>query len=62
MTRVANVGPTSIINERNLGQGSQPLMFSMGQFQSLRPGLWTQPLTPWQLQCIQELSSYRLQR
>lgn len=31
-------------------------------FQSLRPGLWTQPLTPWQLQCIQELSSYRLQR
>lgn len=31
-------------------------------FQSLRPGLWTQPLTPWQLQCIQELGSYRLQR
>ncbi|XP_066900192.1 MTRF1L release factor glutamine methyltransferase isoform X7 [Kogia breviceps] len=31
-------------------------------FQSLRPGLWTQPLTPWQLQCVQELSSYRLQR
>nr|XP_019579316.1 PREDICTED: hemK methyltransferase family member 1 isoform X4 [Rhinolophus sinicus]XP_019579318.1 PREDICTED: hemK methyltransferase family member 1 isoform X4 [Rhinolophus sinicus] len=31
-------------------------------FQSLRPVLWTQPLTPWQLQCIQELSSCRLQR
>ncbi|XP_049571369.1 MTRF1L release factor glutamine methyltransferase isoform X10 [Orcinus orca] len=31
-------------------------------FQSLRPGLWTQPLTPWQLQYVQELSSYRLQR
>ncbi|XP_072577038.1 MTRF1L release factor glutamine methyltransferase isoform X3 [Vulpes vulpes] len=31
-------------------------------FQSLRPELWTQPLTPWQLQCIQELSSRRLQR
>ncbi|XP_061253481.1 MTRF1L release factor glutamine methyltransferase isoform X4 [Bos javanicus] len=31
-------------------------------FQSLRPALRTQPLTPWQLQCIQELSSYRLQR
>ncbi|XP_072797439.1 MTRF1L release factor glutamine methyltransferase isoform X2 [Vicugna pacos] len=31
-------------------------------FQSLRPELWTQPLTPWQLQYIQELSSYRLQR
>lgn len=62
MTRVASVGPTGIINERNLGQGSQPLMISVGQFQSLRPGIWTQPLTPWQLQCIQELGSYRLQR
>uniref|UniRef100_A0A8C4LYW1 peptide chain release factor N(5)-glutamine methyltransferase n=1 Tax=Equus asinus asinus TaxID=83772 RepID=A0A8C4LYW1_EQUAS len=31
-------------------------------FQSLRPVLWTQPLTPWQLQCIEELSSRRLQR
>ncbi|XP_023389105.1 hemK methyltransferase family member 1 isoform X3 [Pteropus vampyrus] len=31
-------------------------------FQSLKPVLWTQPLTPWQLQCIQELSSHRLQR
>ncbi|XP_036733475.2 MTRF1L release factor glutamine methyltransferase isoform X1 [Manis pentadactyla] len=31
-------------------------------FQSLRPVLWTQPLTAWQLQCIQELSSRRLQR
>lgn len=31
-------------------------------FQSLRPALWTQPLTPRQLQCIQELSSRRLQR
>lgn len=31
-------------------------------FQSLRPVLWTQPLTPWQLQYIQELSSCRLQR
>nr|XP_023476133.1 hemK methyltransferase family member 1 isoform X2 [Equus caballus] len=31
-------------------------------FQSLRPALWTQPLTPWQLQCIEELSSCRLQR
>ncbi|XP_057562443.1 MTRF1L release factor glutamine methyltransferase isoform X1 [Hippopotamus amphibius kiboko] len=31
-------------------------------FQSLRPELWTQPLTPSQLQYIQELSSYRLQR
>ena len=62
MTRVASVGSTSIISERNLGQGSQLLMFSMGQFQSLRPALRTQPLTPWQLQCIQELSSYRLQR
>ncbi|XP_030888259.1 MTRF1L release factor glutamine methyltransferase isoform X1 [Leptonychotes weddellii] len=31
-------------------------------FQSLRPVLWTQPLTSWQLQCIQELSSRRLQR
>ncbi|XP_008574948.1 PREDICTED: hemK methyltransferase family member 1 [Galeopterus variegatus] len=31
-------------------------------FQSLKPVLWTQPLTPQQLQCIQELSSCRLQR
>ncbi|XP_066100679.1 MTRF1L release factor glutamine methyltransferase isoform X1 [Saccopteryx bilineata] len=31
-------------------------------FQSLRPVLRTQPLTPWQLQCIQDLSSLRLQR
>lgn len=31
-------------------------------FQSLKPALWTQPLTPQQLQCIQELSSRRLQR
>ncbi|XP_031519182.1 MTRF1L release factor glutamine methyltransferase isoform X3 [Papio anubis] len=31
-------------------------------FQSLRPALWTQPLTSQQLQCIQELSSRRLQR
>lgn len=31
-------------------------------FQSLRPVLRTQPLTPWQLQRIQELSSCRLQR
>lgn len=31
-------------------------------FQSLRPVLRMQPLTPWQLQCIQELSSCRLQR
>ncbi|XP_011224895.1 MTRF1L release factor glutamine methyltransferase isoform X2 [Ailuropoda melanoleuca] len=31
-------------------------------FQSLRPVLWTQPLTPRQLQCVQELSSRRLQR
>ncbi|XP_073086728.1 MTRF1L release factor glutamine methyltransferase isoform X1 [Manis javanica] len=45
-----------------LSQASQPLMFSVGQFQSLRPVLWTQPLTAWQLQCIQELSSRRLQR
>ncbi|XP_034812434.1 MTRF1L release factor glutamine methyltransferase isoform X1 [Pan paniscus] len=32
------------------------------RFQSLRPALWTQPLTSQQLQCIQELSSRRLQR
>ncbi|XP_062056958.1 MTRF1L release factor glutamine methyltransferase isoform X6 [Lepus europaeus] len=31
-------------------------------FQSLKPVLWTQPLTPWQLQRIQELCSHRLQR
>ncbi|EAW65125.1 HemK methyltransferase family member 1 [Homo sapiens] len=31
-------------------------------FQSLRPALWTQPLTSQQLQCIRELSSRRLQR
>uniref|UniRef100_A0A8C7A1I1 peptide chain release factor N(5)-glutamine methyltransferase n=1 Tax=Neovison vison TaxID=452646 RepID=A0A8C7A1I1_NEOVI len=31
-------------------------------FQSLRPVLGTQPLTPRQLQCVQELSSLRLQR
>ncbi|XP_036189347.1 MTRF1L release factor glutamine methyltransferase isoform X2 [Myotis myotis] len=31
-------------------------------FQSLRPGLRSKPLTPWQLQCVQELSSRRLQR
>lgn len=31
-------------------------------FQSLRPVLCTQPLTPRQLQCVQELSSLRLQR
>ncbi|ELK25055.1 HemK methyltransferase family member 1 [Myotis davidii] len=31
-------------------------------FQSLRPGLLSKPLTPWQLQCVQELSSRRLQR
>ncbi|XP_078207123.1 MTRF1L release factor glutamine methyltransferase isoform X7 [Callithrix jacchus] len=31
-------------------------------FQSLRPALRTQPLTSQQLQCIQELSSRRLQR
>ncbi|XP_020029981.1 MTRF1L release factor glutamine methyltransferase isoform X2 [Castor canadensis] len=31
-------------------------------FQSLKPVLWTQPLTPQQLQCIQELCSRRLQR
>lgn len=52
---MASVGPTGIINERNLGQGSQPLMISVGSVSELRPGLWTQPLTPWQLQCIQEL-------
>lgn len=31
-------------------------------FQSLRPVLWTKPLTPQQLECIQELCSHRLQR
>lgn len=31
-------------------------------FQSLKPVIWTQPLTPWQLQRIQELCSHRLQR
>ncbi|XP_006873707.1 PREDICTED: hemK methyltransferase family member 1 [Chrysochloris asiatica] len=31
-------------------------------FQSLRPALWTQSLTPQQLQCVQEMSSHRLQR
>lgn len=31
-------------------------------FQSLRPELRSKPLTPWQLQCVQELSSRRLQR
>ncbi|XP_058415423.1 MTRF1L release factor glutamine methyltransferase isoform X2 [Diceros bicornis minor] len=31
-------------------------------FQSLRPVLWTQPLTPWQLQHVKELSSRRLRR
>ncbi|XP_039084307.1 MTRF1L release factor glutamine methyltransferase isoform X2 [Hyaena hyaena] len=31
-------------------------------FQSLRPVLRTQPLTPWQLQHVQKLSSCRLQR
>ncbi|XP_044906556.1 MTRF1L release factor glutamine methyltransferase isoform X3 [Felis catus] len=31
-------------------------------FQSLRPVLRTQPLSPWQLQHVQKLSSYRLQR
>ncbi|XP_021093753.1 hemK methyltransferase family member 1 isoform X2 [Heterocephalus glaber] len=31
-------------------------------FQSLQPVLWTQPLTPQQLLCIQELCSRRLQR
>ncbi|XP_060060578.1 MTRF1L release factor glutamine methyltransferase isoform X4 [Erinaceus europaeus] len=31
-------------------------------FQSLKPVLWTQPLTSWQLQYIQELSSRRLRR
>ncbi|XP_050996447.1 MTRF1L release factor glutamine methyltransferase isoform X2 [Acomys russatus] len=31
-------------------------------FQSLRPELWTKPLTPQQLECIQELCSHRLQR
>lgn len=31
-------------------------------FQSLNPVLWTQPLTPQQLQCIQVLCSRRLQR
>ncbi|XP_054550225.1 MTRF1L release factor glutamine methyltransferase isoform X2 [Talpa occidentalis] len=31
-------------------------------FQSLKPELRTQPLTPWQLQHIQELSNRRLQR
>ncbi|CAO2633665.1 MTRF1L release factor glutamine methyltransferase [Lemmus lemmus] len=31
-------------------------------FQSLRPVLWTKPLTPQQLQDIQELCSHRLQR
>ncbi|XP_054564034.1 MTRF1L release factor glutamine methyltransferase isoform X2 [Eptesicus fuscus] len=31
-------------------------------FQSLRPALRSKPLTPWQLRCIQELSSRRLQR
>ncbi|XP_023562000.1 hemK methyltransferase family member 1 isoform X2 [Octodon degus] len=31
-------------------------------FQSLQPVLWTQPLTPQQLQCVQELCSCRLQR
>ncbi|XP_013015441.1 MTRF1L release factor glutamine methyltransferase isoform X3 [Cavia porcellus] len=31
-------------------------------FQSLQPVLWTQPLTPQQLQSVQELCSYRLQR
>ncbi|KAF6099465.1 HemK methyltransferase family member 1 [Phyllostomus discolor] len=45
-----------------LDQGSQSLTFSVGQFQSLRPALWRQPLTPAQLQCIRELSGRRLQR
>lgn len=31
-------------------------------FQSLQPVLWTRPLTPQQLQCVQELCSRRLQR
>lgn len=31
-------------------------------FQSLKPALWTKPLTPQQLECIQELCGRRLQR
>ncbi|KAK2500376.1 hypothetical protein MC885_014840 [Smutsia gigantea] len=51
-----------VLGAKTVNQESQPLTFSVGQFQSMRPVLWTQPLTAWQLQCIQRLSSRRLQR
>nr|XP_035131526.1 MTRF1L release factor glutamine methyltransferase isoform X9 [Callithrix jacchus] len=52
-------------NWSTTGQGSLRRKVSLrpgNPFQSLRPALRTQPLTSQQLQCIQELSSRRLQR
>ncbi|XP_003409913.1 MTRF1L release factor glutamine methyltransferase [Loxodonta africana] len=59
---------TTVFEERGIPEARESSEYIVAHvlgaktFQSLRPALWTQPLTPQQLQCIQELSSLRLQR
>ncbi|XP_007950205.2 MTRF1L release factor glutamine methyltransferase [Orycteropus afer afer] len=59
---------TAVFEERGIPEARESSEYIVAHvlgaktFQSLRPALRIQPLTPQQVQCIQELSSYRLQR
>ncbi|XP_054450782.1 MTRF1L release factor glutamine methyltransferase isoform X2 [Pteronotus mesoamericanus] len=59
---------TAVFEKRGIPEARESSEYIMAHvlgaktFQSLRPALRRQPLTPGQLQCIQELSSRRLQR
>ncbi|XP_058144595.1 MTRF1L release factor glutamine methyltransferase isoform X5 [Dasypus novemcinctus] len=59
---------TAVFEERGIPEARESSEYIIAHvlgaktFQSLRPALWTQPLNPRQLRCIQELSSRRLQR
>lgn len=59
---------TQVFEERGIPEARESSEYIVAHvlgaktFQSLKPELWTKPLTPKQLQCIQELCSHRLQR
>ncbi|XP_036048824.1 MTRF1L release factor glutamine methyltransferase isoform X2 [Onychomys torridus] len=59
---------TQVFEERGIPEARESSEYIVAHvlgaktFQSLKPELWTKPLTPEQLQCIQELCSHRLQR
>ncbi|XP_023588377.1 MTRF1L release factor glutamine methyltransferase isoform X1 [Trichechus manatus latirostris] len=59
---------TAVFEERGIPEARESSEYIVAHvlgaktFQSLRPALRTQPLTSQQLQCVQELSSRRLQR